>query len=461
MSNFSDNESSPDNSSCPTTPNSTSTYRYAHEPFETFRDKVRALALDVGAKSIDDIVRLPGGSFNRVFAATLHYHDPVSAAVKVIVRIPRFAENKDSPNRDIRTQFVILETFSDLGIQASRVLAYDCTSDNAIGTPFSLQTRLEGQGLDLVYSDLTIAERLNVAIELVCILVANENVRFQHSGRLCCALSVPARKTVEDADDPILPTDLLVQGFGVGIGLPASKTNTRTTSSLQELLSTQLDAWIQHELSHPRRSLAADMFRRLKEIYTDMEELGFFEERASLSSNVLYHWNLEPRNIIVKRRATDCSSGTSAPYSLEIVGVLDWDDVLIVPSILARKPPVWLWDFSEDKSLPSSVLANYDGDVDLLPSELYGEASGRLSEEDLKAKQYFETEICNQLYGGCDPVSREAYLDDAYGRGRWLRRLWRFAFDGFSDSQHIDRFKIFDKEWSEYKETLSSIRERS
>ena len=193
------------------------------------------------------------------------------------------------PNQNIRTQSNLLETLNSLGIQAPHVLAYDCTSDNAIGVPFSLQTRLEGQGLDVVYPELTLTERLGMASELIRIMVAIEKIEFQHSGRLFCSSSVPARKTVGDADDSTFSENPIVQGFGVGIGLPESKTNTRTTSSLQELLSTQLDTWIQLELSNPRRAFVADMFRRLKKIYTEMEELNFFQERPSLTSNVLYH----------------------------------------------------------------------------------------------------------------------------------------------------------------------------
>ncbi|KAH0282634.1 hypothetical protein M436DRAFT_67711 [Aureobasidium namibiae CBS 147.97] len=340
MSNTSDAESSSHKSSRSTTPDSTSTYRYSHEPFDTFGEKVRALAPDIGAKSVEEIVRLPGGSFNRIIAATLYRHDPAAAVEKVVLRIPRFAEDGDSPNEDMRTQFAILEA---------------------------------------------------------------------------------------------------LERFGVGVGQPESKTKTKSTSSLQELLSTQLDAWVQHELSNPRRSFVVDMFRRLQEMYTEMEELGFFQERPSLDSNVLYHWDLEPRNIMVDRRATDRTSDITTSYQLEVTGVLDWDDVFVVPSILARKPPVWLWDFSEDESLPSLILAYYDGDVDLLPPEL----------------SLRPAIVCQRKT--YSPASREAYLDDAYGRGRWLRRLWRFALDGFSDSQHIDRFKNFDEAWSEYKETSSGF----
>ncbi|KAI4715377.1 hypothetical protein E4T48_08455 [Aureobasidium sp. EXF-10727] len=178
-----------------------------------------------------------------------------------------------------------------------------------------------------------------------------------------------------------------------------------------------------------------------------MAELGFFQERASTNSNVLYHWDLKPRNILVGTEATDPSTGVPGTHHWQITGVLDWDDALSVPTVLARKPPVWLWDFSDDETLPSSVLAHYDGDVDLLPNELYNETSTRISKEDLQVKQFFETSIVEQLYGDSSLESREAYLDDAYGRGRWLRRLWRFARDGFSDSQHINRFREFDKAW--------------
>lgn len=68
-------------------------------------------------------------------------------------------------------------------------------------------------------------------------------------------------------------------------------------------------------------------------------------------------------------------------------------------------------------------------------------------------KNFFESEITEKLYGDPPSASREAYLDDAYGRGRWLRCLWRFALEGFYDNQHVDRFNEFDKAWSEYRKT--------
>lgn len=120
-------------------------------------------------------------------------------------------------------------------------------------------------------------------------------------------------------------------------------------------------------------------------------------------------------------------------------------------NILTRKPPVWLWDFSDDETFSSSILRDYDGDVDLLPPELYEGSGTRISAEDLQLKKHFETVFADIMYSRYGSRQRQIYHDDAYGRGRWLRRLWRFALDGFSDAQHLDRFNKFNKDWCEYK----------
>ncbi|KAH0384770.1 hypothetical protein KCU92_g4089, partial [Aureobasidium melanogenum] len=422
-------ESSSNGSPRSTTPNSTSTYQFSHEPFETFRKKVEALARDIKSKSFDNIVRIPGGSFNRIIAADLHSYDTSSALQKVVLRIPRFIRDEDLPYKDILNQCSILEAIAKFGIQVPRVLAYDCTSSNALGMPFSLQTRLEGQKLDFVYGEMTLSERFSIASELVRILAAMERVKFQSSGRLGSSRAVPNRKKIDEVDDSSASDILKVEGFGVGVGWFRSKTTDSTPTSLQELLSTQLDGWLQHELSNDHKSFVADMFKRLKDIQAEMDET------LSLTGKLLF------------------LPDASETHHIQITGVLDWDDALSVPPVLARKPPVWLWDFSDDETLPSSVLAHYDGDFDILPAELYNEAGDCLSEADIQVKKFFESEIAEKLYGDSSPASREAYFDDAYGRGRWLRRLWRFALEGFSDNQHIDRFKEFDRAWSEYRET--------
>lgn len=271
MTSASNTESKSNNSSHSTTPNSTSTYQYSHEPFETFRQKVEPLAHKLGVKSLENIVRLPGGSFNRIIAVDLHHQDSKSTVQKVVSRIPRFAKDEDPPNEDILSQYAILGAIANFGIQVPRVLAYDCTSSNALGMPFSLQTRLEGQGLHLTYGDMMLSERLSTASELVRTLAAMKNMKFQSPGRLSCSGAVPNYRRINEVDDSSPSDTLQVQGFGVGVGSFRSKPAS-TQYSLQELLSTQSDGWLQHELSNEHKSLDAEMFKRLRTICDGMDE---------------------------------------------------------------------------------------------------------------------------------------------------------------------------------------------
>ncbi|KAG9951733.1 hypothetical protein KCU85_g2713, partial [Aureobasidium melanogenum] len=313
-----DTRSLSNGSSHSTTPNSPSTYEYSHEPFDSFRHKVEALNDHIGVKFIDNITRLPGGDFNRTIAADLHSHDQAFAVQKVILRIPRYVHDKSLPHQDILDQCFILRAIANSGIHGPRVFAYDCTSNNALGMPFSLQTRLEGQALHLAYGDMTTPERLSTANELVRMLAVMENVKFQSPGRLSCSGALR----------------LQLFGYPTGQGLWCWRcliqNEVNCPTSLQELLSTRLDGWLQRELSNDPGSFMADIYERLKDIQTEMNELGFFEDRASLGSNVLYHWNLEPRNIIVERKTTVPSSDASETNHVQIIGVLNWDDALSV-----------------------------------------------------------------------------------------------------------------------------------
>ncbi|KAK6007470.1 hypothetical protein QM012_004284 [Aureobasidium pullulans] len=392
------------------TPDSTSTYQHCHEPFETFRNKVGLLARDIGADTIDNIVRLPGGGLNRLIAADLYCHNPSSTLEKVVLRIPRYSEDEDEPNKDIRDQVSILRFLGSCNVPVPRVLAYDGTSNNPLGMPFSMQTRVVGQGL--VFGDMDITGRLGLASELVRILAAFEDVKFQTSGRLSCSETVPARRTIDNQDDSRLSENILVEEFGVDNGSYRSKTRIATSSSLQELISIQLLAWLQYESLNDHGALVPEMFKRLQGILGEMTELGFFQKRATLNCNILHHWELEPRNIMIGATTTSLSDTLEASH-YHITGVLDWKGAMSVPAVLARKPPVWLWQFHYDDNLPSSILEQYDGDADLLPPELYCKAGGRLSPEDLQVKHFFESEITSKLYGDSSAASREAYLDDA------------------------------------------------
>ncbi|KAG4432346.1 hypothetical protein IFR05_012165 [Cadophora sp. M221] len=105
-------------------------------------------------------------------------------------------------------------------------------------------------------------------------------------------------------------------------------------------------------------------------------------------------------------------------------GVLDWDDAMAVPLVLSRKPPSWLW-LNEDER------PDWTGNRDRKPHrDLVG--------DELLVKAHFD-----QFMARASP----SYLEDAYGRGVWLRALARFAIYPFEDSQDLDRYDPFVEAW--------------
>lgn len=46
--------------------------------------------------------------------------------------------------------------------------------------------------------------------------------------------------------------------------------------------------------------------------------------------------------------------------------------------------------------------------------------------------------------------ARARYLDDAYGRGRWLRRVFKFAREGLCRMLDYHRFNAFHQEWNNF-----------
>ncbi|KAL1297983.1 hypothetical protein AAFC00_006490 [Neodothiora populina] len=342
-----------------TTPNSTSTYQYSHEPFSSFRHKIACLTQELGI-TLDGIERLQGGSFNRVVAAILHVSHEVTAASKdvgVILRIPRWL-NEDIPShRHVQDQAAILGLAATIGVPAPEVLAYDSTKDNAIGSPFSLQTRLGGTPLSQVYNDMSLAEKLNMSDELVRILASFETVQFANSGRLACG-----QRRLEQLELP-----------------------------LQSLSSYQYSA-------------AAE----------DVDVVSFGTGEVD-----------------------DRDKSQASPDVITLLTIRAIEQVDGVP---------------EDETFSSSIKQYYDGDVDLLPPKLYAEGGGRISKEDMEIKCHFERAFVDNLYSERHgDKAMNAYFDDAYGRGRWIRRVWRFAKDGFTDTSHIDRLKKLEQDWAESK----------
>ncbi|KAJ9615164.1 hypothetical protein H2200_001238 [Cladophialophora chaetospira] len=462
-------------SSKSTTPNSTSTYEYSQEPYESFSLKVTELAQTLVNSSQVEVRRIKGGGYNRTVIAQLAFQGTTTTG---IFRIPRFSyifaregiTQASSVERGILDQAAVLEFLSSRKVNTPQLLAFDSIAANCIESPHTLHRFSTGIPLLSRYETTTVSEKKTVADSLVSFLLQMETIQFDYAGRLGVApefVDIVKQSLLSTTEQ----THLSIQNQGFSFGSRVF----REDRSLYNLLSSLFIVRLEKEILRCGDSIGADMWFDLLSISREMKECGFFQDKQPWDlRNVLHHWDLAPRNILIRPKQSSLSDDQSPEW--EIDTVMDWDDVYCVNPVLTRSPPVWLWDFGDDDN--PSLPEGFDGDVDLLPLDRYKPKTGdipqernqairkteppppqhRISEEDYDIKQYFEERLVKGLVTIYPTMRREDYFDQAYGKGRWVRRLARFAFHGASFSEDIKRFWQLAEEWKvEYENQTSTI----
>jgi hypothetical protein len=485
--------SSADDSPKSATPNSTSTYEYRdesnnHEPFETFQTKVLTLAHDIfpDAREVE-LEQRRGGGYNRVVivrmalpSSSSSSSSSSSGSLAGIFRIPRHPELPEGEfecseghaepaavDPNVQDQAAVLLLLESRHIPAPHLIAFDASTDNAIQSPFVLLEFAAGAELHLIYGTLCTKEQLEIAEAMVDFLFRMEEVRFSECG-MVVAKSGELLKTVTKASKVSelleIPT-AVVRGFHRSRWLghnPTADNTLYTSTSTQELLHQLLLDYRETEKSVGVVGFA--MWDALCEMFEDMCDQGCFSDLAAWShqgSSILYHWDLDPRNIIVTRSDGRDNTSTTKERVDEPDGhskskwiidkVIDWDRVQAVPPILARKPLVWLWDVLHDsyRSNPDNYdRFTYDGDADLLPASRHDPAQGDFSPEQEAVRAHFEKCFVREMQKLYPRYNAEVYQDEAYGRGSWIRRIARFAIHGAGDGEDTKRFHALERDWS-------------
>ncbi|CAD0109645.1 unnamed protein product [Aureobasidium uvarum] len=474
---------------------SNSTAVYEHEAFESFQHKVLALGTELRL-DFQGLERLKGGCHNRIIALTMHNLSSETGSedtTKAILRIPRFDEPvspgneiaehtiahragiqatedtenpylwfreaindnlpPESSHLEILDGVAILKLLARSSIPVPRILAFDPTRNNALGFPYSLYTRLPGVTLGDVWKDMPTDGKINIAGELATLLAGLNTIRFPQSGRLLHDhITTNVQSPLDHSKRSEVGHDVVVGGFGRGFAgfEERDKPTVLTTSSLYDLLRTHLDDKFQYaKFMHPEESEVE--FAKLQAMLQDMKDMNWFDpDDGSAEYSIINHNDYDPRNIIVELR--EDADGSS---SWHLSGIVDWDDAHCVPPVLTRRPPLWLFDFVDDDLIPDVVWKYYDMDHDMMPLEYYKETNtDHLTLEGAKIKERFEQVMVDKIYSPRHGArAMEIYQDDTYGRGRWLRRVWRFANEGMYDNSHDRRFRQVLKEWEEFKKT--------
>ncbi|KAF7888718.1 uncharacterized protein EAF02_003259 [Botrytis sinoallii] len=364
------------------------------EPFVTYKHKIIQLCHDLGLGEPSKVERMRGGSFNRVVCLSLPSKDNQDH----VLRIPR---NLDT-NESTRDQVAVLHYLAPLMLVPA-VVAFDSTSDNVIGRPYILQEKLKGVNAGSVYYDLPSDEKMQFVKLLADIVKKLNTFKIDRPGQLVAGPSIPSI-----SHEPLtIPTDIEVTGYRFSQHDALEVMSSQNKQPLSSLLDS-----IFEERKKADEDFMGLQWNSLQKITKEMKTAGLFSNTDT--DCVVWHWDLAFRNIMVEKQ----SNGQWA-----LTGILDWDGLLSAPSVMTRAPPVWLWIEENDRS---SKWHEGLGNNDIQPAR-------ELTMEELVLKSSFE-----QILQRAD----QNYMADAYGRGVWIRRLVKFALEGFAQSSHYIMLKV-------------------
>ena len=345
---------------------------------------------------------MKGGGYNRIIGLDIPNLPPA------IIRIPRTA---GFMRQLIHDQHALSLFLGKTAIPVPETIAYDATIGNQIESEYIIQRRIPGVSLEEIYYSLSVNEKEHIMDQIIELLSEMEIIQFPATGQLMATGFLPDASIVGGSDTSH-PASVTTGSFAGYFERPQPGA---TPTTIEDAFDDRLRVWGEECEEVP-------MFERLAEIIAEIKSLAFFEQ-CSFAPNVLHHWDFEPRNIMVE--------GENGIY--KVTALLDWDSVRSVPLVLARRPPAWLW-------LPKREMTSsqdwWDGDVDELelgPAEL---------------RTLFERKVAERL--------GHLYLEDAFGKGRWIRRIWKFLLNGFDGSEDFKRFDRLEEEWNRYRESIES-----
>ncbi|KAF5875498.1 uncharacterized protein Bfra_003952 [Botrytis fragariae] len=235
------------------------------------------------------------------------------------------------------------------------ILAYDETYDNMIRCPYIIQRKAEGNGLDIWYRILDdegsasdqyhMKERLRIAEEMATFIASMEkNFRFGAYG-------------------------VLVNGpgmLGKKIGLLEEEIEAKVRDPL--VGNVQIPGELQHvdfieSLINARGEIAAAKFgcssaeyrnlEKLREVFQQVRDGGLSDWYSGVAT--LWHPDLYPRNVVF-----DCvDAGAGADKEMKLTAVIDWDNAMVLPRIMTRKPLKWLWTYNDLPAEQNSVIREH------------------------------------------------------------------------------------------------------
>ena len=385
------------------------------EFFDTYRLKIKQLLTSINLKNFSIEVIQHGYDYINCVYGIKSSRDPAERYV-LRVAIKGVIRESDGRHATIENDIAVLGYLRDR-LPVPRIKAYSATIDNILEAAYTVQTRIQGDSLNKIWAGLDWADKRAIVDEFIDLLAKLESITFATAGTLSTPAPLPAKSIdSSNTEDPV------IRVFDAFAREPLTDPNIiedRAGPNVKSLLRSHLDMWIQEELGRNAHELdiaITPRFKKMLAMLEEMDEEGFFNDQPF--PVVLHHWDLEPRNLMVSK----------ASGFWKISGVIDWDGASALPTPLARVPPRWIW------RLPHTYLYSED---DYLNNDQYGDPE--LPNQNKELKAYFDTRIEAVLPG---------YTEDAYERGRWMRRIWHFAKEGAYKPCEWEFLDQLPEEWA-------------
>jgi hypothetical protein len=331
----------------------TSTIEHEQEPYETYKDKVQQLLLQLyPGHTVDDftIERMRGGGFNRIIGIEVRGlknkkspiftrsmrrilqkclgQRPSQASPPVgqlILRIPRTAQDAAAMHYHVAALKVVA---ANMRYPTPKVVSYAMSQSNPLEQPYMIQERLPGQPLHQLFIDgvLTLEQKKSVVRQIVQIALDISKVTHD------CPGIVSSTNTVLQLQEGVKLETFPVPSIGRRAHDNFRQPNTfpaKPQTTTQFLLSLS-HRWRQYERSiygHAQE----DTWDRLVQIIKKLHELGFLPDEDKFH---LCHMDFQARNILVVLHKGN----------IKVTGVLDWDSAVFGPKFLSKRAPFFIWD---------------------------------------------------------------------------------------------------------------------
>ena len=422
----------------------TSTLRYEQESFELFRPRVeklcemlwppqpsirqslscskiatrmhtnRLLRLLVPSPQAPLIERLRGGDYNRIVGISLpsskttHNHGR-----NTILRVPRWGQGQI--DRVVATLDYVRQGTS---IPVASVIAKDSTRDNPLESPYVLLDRVAGSDLEVLWTTLNHSQRCTVAQEVGRVkrgLLALESPVTGHvaPSSNCIETKNPhviVPFEVKNADED-LPDELQPQSSHVTRG-------SRESQTTLDFFKCQIGRWravdVARNASMVDRTIG--LWDGMLKVVEEMNSLGLF----TVERHCLCHVDLYPRNIMVRVQHNG---------SVQVTGILDWDEAVVAPKFVNCEPPGWLWGFTP---------------YDLWPCEMPGANDTPSTAENQELKRIFEEHAGSEF--------KTLAYDEHF---RMSRALFRIAVFGLTSSENYSAADRIIEDWERLRHTFT------